>query len=212
MLDEHNIKSYYHFGSMLESLQVAVCPYTNRFFIQNSVNKIPQFDPFYPLNEYPYLGLSFLNLIPCSKESIRQRSGKKLGVSPYDTSFPFQDIKFVLKLKKDNWVYNQDAVEIELDLSLLEEDDKEAFLRNLNVFQLKELYQLNKNVVLNKIQQFYIHPPSYLDSLFITYGNKVFPSRSAMNPQESRGFSLFDDDLKHPLSKLNKDIFQLIND
>mgnify|MGYP000006537395 CR=1 FL=1 len=53
---------------VLNSLNLSVCPYCNRQYIFGTDNNRKvgaQFDHFYSKSKYPYLALSFYNLIPC---------------------------------------------------------------------------------------------------------------------------------------------------
>lgn len=204
-------KSPYNFHIILEDLQVNVCPYTNRYFVEKHDEEYYLFEPFFSMHNYSYLCLSFFNLIPCSKESQKLRQGKRLGVSPYDTDFPFKDIKFSFKLNNSKWIYDKDAINLNWDLTLLDEEDKEAFEQNIRIYKLNELYKMHTSIVQEELQKLFLEPPSYLDSLFSKYSNKVFPSRSEMNPEELRTQS-YNDHLQQPLSKLHEDLSKLLKD
>lgn len=209
--DIHGNNSPYNFSTILNALQVDVCPYTNRHYVSTS-DQLPSFDLFYSINKYPYLCLSFFNLIPCSKESIETRNGKDVGVNPYDNSFPFHKIYLRFKILNSDWAFNAESLEIEWDLSRLENADKAAFQLNIDAFQLKEQYQLHKGIVQTEVHRAFLLPPSYLDSLLQSYGNKVFPSKMDMNSEERQFLHVFDNYLHIPLSKLISDIHEQLTE
>lgn len=75
---------------LADSLQVTVCPYCNRHytFTVDSTWKIrPQFDHFYPKSAYPYLALSFYNLIPCCPVCNHIKREKRIEQNPYISGF-----------------------------------------------------------------------------------------------------------------------------
>ena len=123
----------------VDDLKLQTCPYCNRSYIQ-SVKKNgvirPEIDHFYPKSKYPYLGLSFYNLIPsCSicngttAKGERDSYEEKL-ISPYE-------------IKNDDFEFNYEFIapeklEIKLDKKLDINDD---------YFKLEEFYKHHNDIV-----------------------------------------------------------------
>ncbi|MDQ7066856.1 MAG: hypothetical protein Q9M40_01995 [Sulfurimonas sp.] len=63
-------KEVYNAYKLVKSLNLSVCPYCNRNTIYNITNKnrrTSDLDHFYPKSKYPFLAVSFYNLIPSCK-------------------------------------------------------------------------------------------------------------------------------------------------
>ena len=76
-------KSYLY--NVLKSLDIKVCPYCNRQYIFNVDNgrKVSaQFDHFYSKSEYPYLALSFYNLIQCCPTCNKAKGETQIAIQP----------------------------------------------------------------------------------------------------------------------------------
>lgn len=93
----------------VNDIGLQTCPYCNRAYIQ-SVSKRgvvrPQIDHFFPKDKYPYLGVSFYNLIPscsvCNGTTVKgnRDSYKDNLVSPYEIRN--DDFKFSFDIKAIN--------------------------------------------------------------------------------------------------------------
>jgi len=94
-------KSRFDGLKFVNDIGLQTCPYCNRAYIQ-SVSKRgivrPQIDHFFPKDKYPYLGVSFFNLIPscyvCNGTTVKgnEDSYKDNLVSPYEIKS--DDFKF----------------------------------------------------------------------------------------------------------------------
>lgn len=189
----------------IQNIDLGSCPYCNRNYVF-SVNKKgsvkPEIDHFYPRSLYPYLAVSYFNLIPsCSTcNGFGVKEGKDTFYA-YPISNPYEiqskDFKFSITPKSINYLnvenkkYNFDDFEININ------GNKE----NLDVFRLEELYKQHKDIVLELLIKKAYYPKSYI--------------------QELKGFGFSEDEVyrylfcnykkdedlhKRPLSKLIKDI------
>lgn len=91
---------------LLGHIDLNVCPYCNRQYTmtvqqQNKSVITPQFDHFYPKNQYPYLQVSLYNLIPCCGTCNQKKSTRELtrDIYPYEKSEARDQIVFELKQK-----------------------------------------------------------------------------------------------------------------
>lgn len=187
--------------SFVKSLELKTCPYCNRnytFVVDSDNGKLrPELDHFYPKSIYPFLAISFYNLIPsCPTCNHTKKSEVKENLeNPYDiksNSYQFtyipNNIDFTL-VKKET--YNFDNFEIKI----------EGNQSNIELFKLEELYKQHKDIVLELFIKKAYYPQSYINEL----------SSFGFNQDEIYRY-LFsnynkDEDLhKRPLSKLIKDI------
>ncbi len=182
----------------VQSIGLNTCPYCNRAYIY-SIKKNgtirPEIDHFYPKALYPYLGLSFYNLIPsCSVCNGTTAKGNKDSFkdnlkNPYEIKR--NDFKFKLDVKSaDNF-----------DIKLSKKIDS-----NNDYFKLEEFYEYHDDIA----HELYIkfkqeNTKEHFDSL------KKSLSGIGFDEDEVHRFLtcgyLKDEDLhKRPLSKLIKDI------
>ena len=182
----------------VNDIGLQTCPYCNRAYIQ-TVNKRgivrPQIDHFYPKSLYPYLGLSFYNLIPsCSVCNGTTAKGEKDSykdnlISPYE-------------IKNDDFKFNFDfktSTDFEIKF------DKKIDI-NDKYFKLEEFYKHHSDIAYElyvKVKQ--ENTKEYFDSLEKSLKGIGF------NMDEVYRFItcayLKNEDLhKRPLSKLIKDI------
>lgn len=182
----------------VDELGLQTCPYCNRAYIQ-SVSKRgvvrPQIDHFYPKSLYPYLGLSFYNLIPsCSVCNGTTAKGDRDSyydnlINPYEIKN--DDFKFAFDFVA------VDRVQVKLDKKIPIHDD---------YFKLEEFYQHHNDVADELYVKLYReNTKEHFDSLRKSLTNIGF-DEDEIHRFITCGY-LKDEDLhKRPLSKLIKDI------
>ncbi|MBU0923650.1 hypothetical protein KKG81_02085 [bacterium] len=208
---EHNA---YH---LVQALNLKTCPYCNRSyisFVKNDEKKTrPQLDHFYPKAIYPFLACSFYNLIPsCSAcnhmksddDSYKDEKDGKL-VHPYnvkDSDFTFSYTLNNLKIteifdtnKKDiNFEY-EESIGISLNTK---------YSQNNEYFQLQEIYQNHKDIVIELILKEINYPKNYIQELI----KNGFGTEEEIYRFIFSNYLSIDDLHKRPLSKLTKDIVE----
>jgi hypothetical protein len=190
----------------IKDLDLKSCPYCNRsyiFTVNQNRNLKPEIDHFYPKSIYPYLAISFYNLIPscptCNGFGAKgsQDSFKDDLKNPYEITY--DDFKFTFDLNSINIIDNkidEDSVKIKLKNKIDINDD---------YFQIENLYQEHKDIVIELYQK-----------AKLEYSSDYFTSlRKSLNLHFTQdevyrlitcGY-LKDNDLhKRPLSKFIKDI------
>ncbi len=186
----------------VEDIGLKTCPYCNRNYIF-SINKRskklrPEIDHFYPQSKYPFLAMSYGNLIPSCSTCNHTKSNKYHPslINPYNVKD--DDYSLTLKPKSIDFAlvevekYNFESFDIEV---------RGKAGKNIDIFKLKELYSQHKDEVLELLIKKAYYPESYIQEL----------ERFGFNQDEIYRY-LFcnysqDDDLhKRPLSKLTKDI------
>ena len=161
-------------------------------------NLRPELDHFYPKSIYPFLAMSFYNLIPSCPICNHTKSSKVSEnlINPYDVKdndfkFTYEptDISFAnIESKK----YSIDSFEIKFKTQN----------ENIDIFKLDELYKQHKDIVVDLLMKKAYYPKSYIEELEKSFGfTKDEIYRYLLNNYKK------EEDLhKRPLSKLIKDI------
>jgi len=198
---------------LIQSLSMTVCPYCNRNTIYNITNKTKrtsELDHFYPTSKYPFFGVSFYNLIPSCKvcNKIKLAKDDKEYINPYDERFDVnKNMKFSLKFENSDFYHSTNGFQIEYRYNKkISDHEKIRIENNLNDFELKDLYQNHKDIVLELIQKAEIYNDSYIDELMQKYEGTLFKNREDLLRLITCGYVNDEDLHKRPLSKLIKDI------
>ncbi|MEN5407586.1 hypothetical protein [Aliarcobacter butzleri] len=187
----------------VQSIDLNTCPYCNRAYIytikRNGTIR-PEIDHFYPKALYPYLGLSFYNLIPsCSVCN---------GTTAKSNKDSFEDnLKNPYEIKRNDFKFKFDVKSADnFDIKFSKKIDS-----NNDYFKLEEFYEYHDNIA----HELYIkfkqeNTKEHFDSL------KKSLSGIGFDEDEIYRFLtcvyLKDEDLhKRPLSKLIKDINEELN-
>ena len=184
----------------VEELQVTVCPYCNRNFV-NSTNKrtMCDLDHFFDKDTYPILAVSFYNLVPVCHACNHAKGSKKISYSPHNKKFNTDDLlSFDFYISGVDFLYDKRQIGIEIDYSSI-------FKENIKKLKLKEVYQIHSDIIQECIKKAIVFNPDYLKYLYNTYDG-LFESEEELyrivfgNYLEESYYG------KRPLSKLTKDI------
>lgn len=211
---------------LAKKIGVKVCPYCNRnytFVLGTDKHKGTrfQYDHFLCKSKYPYLALSFYNLVPSCNVC---NSGLKKDadfnhathVHPYLEGFGSL-LNFSIKPKTVAYVNGvSDAYRIKLQKNkkLIPKDSPQkeevedrikAMQRNACVFRLQELYNMHKDYVDELIQKSYVYKDGYVEDLYKTYPD-LFTSIDDVKRMALGNYINEVDFGKRPLSKLTRDI------
>jgi len=207
-----------------EYINNQICFYCNKEFITSFAKNEKdycstfQLDHFYDKGKYPYLALSFYNLIPscatcnsgkvkgtkdCFKydKLIREKSfDNETCLSPNHKNFNFENkVKFKLFLSdkcKNLDIKNKESIEIPLKENYSNEYDK-----YIEVFKLNERYKAHKDIVYEMITKAELYPESRLKELQDLTGIPFQQiKKDIFNLSDEKDLS------KKPFSKLIKDI------
>lgn len=187
----------------VQSISLNTCPYCNRAYIysikKNGIIR-PEIDHFYPKAFYPYLGLSFYNLIPsCSICNGTTAKGNK------DSNK--DNLKNPYEVKEDDFKFKLDITSpSKFDITLDKKIDS-----NNDYFKLEEFYKYHDDIA----HELYI---KFKQENTKEHFNSLKKSLSGIGFDEDEihrfltcGY-LKDEDLhKRPLSKLIKDISEELN-
>lgn len=184
----------------VEELQVTVCPYCNRNFVNSTYKRtMCDLDHFYDKETYPILAVSFHNLVPVCHACNHAKASKAISYSPHNMNFNTDDL-----LSFDYFVTGMDYLSDNKQIGI-EIDCSSAFQSNVKELKLREVYQIHSDIVQECIKKAIMFNPEYLTNLFNTY-NGLFESEEELyrivfgNYMEESSYG------KRPLSKLTKDI------
>lgn len=138
-------KEKYCAAKMVSMLDIRVCPYCDRNFINNvrrkkdgKVLRGNQLDHFFPQNRYPMLAMCFYNLIPvCAGCNLRKHE-KEFSMNPYESGIEEQTFFDVDVKQKNSKIYEQD-VEVKLMYT-------SAIRKNIEILALEEEYAQCKDI------------------------------------------------------------------
>lgn len=184
------------------------CPYCNRnyiYYISRYEGIKPQIDHFYPKSKYPFLAMSFYNLIPsCQTCNGFEAKGEKDPlieglINPYllknsDFSFSFEPIssKIISTLLYKN------SIKVKI---------KKNIPGHLDVFKLKDLYELHSDHVVELIFKSKIKYSDTYRAYLEQYKEKGLEfSDNEIDRMILGNYATEEDIHKRPLAKLYQDI------
>ena len=189
----------------IQNINLGSCPYCNRNYIFN-INKKgsikPEIDHFYPKSIYPYLAVSYFNLIPSCPtcNGFGAKEGKDTFYT-YPISNPYElnenDFKFSISPESIDF-FNVERKKYDFNSFEIELYGNKA---NLEIFKLEELYKQHKDIVLELLIKKAYYPKSYIEELkkFGFTEDEIYRYLLCNYKQDK-------DLQKRPLSKLIKDI------
>jgi hypothetical protein len=184
-----------------------VCPYCNRNYIttvkkdKNVKLRMAQIDHFWNKKEYPYLAMSFYNLIPCCGYCNQKKSTNMISISPYNPDYNLSKLfKF-----SHSVIPHLPFDPKKIDISIKSVDLKHK--SNIDVFSLEELYKTHTNVVYDTYLKFFCYSPSRIDELYELL-SFIFQSKDELR-KVLFNLPLNEEDFKsQPLSKLVLDLIK----
>lgn len=197
----------YNARVLIQKLGIKVCPYCNRNYIYNvdDTKRTSEFDHFYPQTHYPFLAMSFYNLIPSCKVCNFLKNEKDLKINPYDARFDKQEyITFSFNPKNINFYHSEKAIKLKYIFT----KDKQSINHDFKTLELFKLYAHHKDIVLELIQKSVMYNESYIEELMKNYEGTLFKNEEDLLRLIFGGY-ISDEYLgKRPLSKLTKDILE----
>jgi hypothetical protein len=204
---------------LAKDIGVQVCPYCNRqytFTVGTSDLKgtRPQFDHFFDKATYPFLALSFYNLVPsCSicNSSLKgtDKFNLRTHVHPYLGSFS-NKMKFSIANKNIKFL---NGVPSDINLELKEFGktplNRKDFIRINNTvksFRLMDLYNQHKDYVVEIVQKSIAYNNDYYEALYQEFNGTLFNSVDDVKRMVLSNYIAEDELGKRVLSKLTKDI------
>ncbi len=186
----------------VETMELNSCPYCNRnyIFVVEEKKLRPEIDHFYPKSRYPFLAMSYFNLIPSCPACNRTKSDKftTAMVNPYSTINEENEITFTINLENIDFIQVKKEKYNFKTFTINVRDTKND---NVNKFGIKELYSQHKDTVLDLLVKQRYYPEQYIYFLR-TFGF----SEDEIYRYLFNNYSEDSDLHKRPLSKLIRDI------
>ena len=183
---------------LVEDLEITVCPYCNRNFINNTEKyAMAQFDHFFPKSKYPMLALSLYNLIPCCPQCNHNKLEKELSYSPYNKEFTTD------KLLRFNIIPEfVDGFEIGIEAK------NEIIKENIDKLLLKEAYDVHKPLVKEIYLKVKMYSDCYIQSLNNMVKDSVINIDMTFDELWYGNYLTEDKYYLKPLSKLTHDMIE----
>lgn len=203
--------------SITAKLNLSVCPYCNRNWINTIKNKStdgkitsPQLDHFFSKSDYPLFRLSFYNLIP-SCETCNSRLKKDIDFKLASNIHPLiegykHNVKFITIPRSINAIMGiSNDYSIDIDTTNCPSSYKTKIKGNHTVFKINEIYGEHGDIISEVYRKRYIFSDKYLEIL-----QRQFPALGKSKSELYRfAFGNYYDEaefIKRPFSKLTRDV------
>lgn len=198
--------SAYNGFQFADMIGLTVCPYCNRNYVINEPHdKLAtcQLDHFYDKSTYPFVALSFYNLIPtCGTCNHIKLDSKVELCNLYDPELQEKRLMtFRVKIKGSNYLDDQNAIMPEYYCS-------PDFKNNFTELKLDKLYMQHLDLMQEIIKKRHLYSSEYIDQLFAVFGGKLFKTREQLLTLLLSNFIEEDQLHKRPFSKLTKDLWE----
>ena len=205
MINQYNSVRKKYLPQIIEDLGLTVCPYCNRHYIYTveKGRKVgAQFDHFFSKSKYPYLALSFYNLIPCCPSCNKAKGDQDILVNPYLEGF---NSKCVINIDNPiNCILGNDEWAIEL------KGTKET-VSNITAFALDELYKKHRDIAQEIVYKSVANSNGFLSEIKKEF--KYLELDDELIHRIIWGYYYNENDMsKRPLSKMAFDIITQIDD
>lgn len=203
--DDTKVFSKYDF---IRTIDIDTCPYCNRSYIYYlSKNKKikPEIDHFFPKSKYPFLAMSFYNLIPSCQTC--NGFGAKEEKDPLK-----EDLINPYLLKNSDFSFTFEPVSSRIISTLLDKNSvKVKIIKNipghLEVFKLKDLYELHSDHVVELIFKSKIKYSDTYRTYLEKYKDKGLEfSDNEIDRMILGNYATEEEIHKRPLAKLYQDI------
>jgi len=204
------IKDYDRY-TFVDKHKLKTCPYCNRNYIfivdENTGRLRPEIDHFFPKSKYPYLAMSFYNLIPSCQICNHTKKDKDTYEDGLLSPYEIEDNTFQLTYIPKNINFFQIKQRKCITNKSFEIKFKKIDKHSNKYFKLDKLYEQHKDIVYELLIKKTIYSKSYIAELkknFHFTDDEIyrFLFCNYKNSEEHN---------KRPLSKLIKDISKELN-
>lgn len=206
---------------ILNKINVSVCPYCNRNYIDvfreqkegnDKIRSIAELDHFYSQNKHPYLALSLYNFIPSCKNCNSKFKGDNIDstklVYPYEEGFG-ENCVFKTDQNLVNFLYGQDLINIDMEISENIDDDlKQKIEENIELFRLKNIYKNHSKEARDIFNKQYLFNDTYINEI-----KETFPISITNKELKELIFDMYEEeeDINRPIGKFKRDIYNQNN-
>ena len=193
-----------------ESLKIKSCPYCNAQYIINTNEKVYHtFDHFFPKAIYPYLSVSFYNLIPACNTCNQTKSNKLTSLTTHWHPYFGDDLmsKFQFEIEPKSCVdFALDKYKTDAILKIQTKSQSNPMVKtHIETFNLEDQYKVHTDIAAETIWKSMVYVNSYKTEL-----KNLFAAIGLTEPEIKRiiigNYSEPEDVHKRPLSKLTSDL------
>jgi hypothetical protein len=192
--------------NFIQQISIDTCPYCNRnyiYYLSKTSQIKPQIGHFYPSSIYPFLAISFYNMIPscqtCNGFGAKEEKDPAIVglVNPY-------------LLNKDNFTFTYKILSINFLNPLLDKTSVQVRFINqiaghVDVFKLEKLYEQHSDHVIELIIKSKVQYSKEYRKYLRSYNGLSFSERE-IDRMVLGNYSKEDEIHKRPLAKLYQDI------
>lgn len=204
---------------LFRKLNIRTCPYCNRhytFTIGKEENGTfscrPEFDHFYHKEKYPFLAVTFYNLIPSCHECNHGKGTNVSGINPYFQEF---DSRFIIvgpndpnpkKLNRNEIMHVSNENDFEIDFESPNSDEA----KNINTFGLKQQYNQHKDYVMDILEKASAYNQLMQQDIVNSFQGVFHSPQDVKNILFGKYLSSAQQS-KQPLSKFTRDILHQLD-
>jgi len=196
-----------------EKLNIKTCPYCNAMLTvvitkDKSKKKARyQLDHFFPKSKYPFLCISFFNLIPCCSNCNQSKSSKNVSIKSdfhlYSKDTPLDAFKFSLdKADVIKKIIGVKEVDINIIFSHKISNYKDFVEKHNKDYNIQSLYNTQKDIVVELIWK----TQAYDDQKIIELEGLLEIDKSSVKRMIIGNYADYEDIHKRPLAKFMQDI------
>lgn len=187
--------------------QFHVCPYCNRQYITTGKSRrIAEMDHFYPkdITRFPYLAMSFYNLIPACPSCNRSKSNKDIRFSPYLIKDCDRYLTFKYTPQGADFLNDKNLIDVTVSERVHPDHSYRTRL------ELDEHYKYHNDYVLDLLKRKRMYDDSFFDGVKRDFPD-LFANINEMRRVVWGNYTSKEDLHKRPLAKLTRDILRDID-
>ncbi|MDU6483225.1 MAG: HNH endonuclease domain-containing protein [Paeniclostridium sordellii] len=189
---------------LINKIGINVCPYCNREFINNRINKTSaQIDHFFPRSKYPIFAISLFNLVPSCYTCNHIKRENIIDLSPYEKNLKSDTYyKFDYLIKGIDYINNKDEIEVIIK-------EIKGTKNNNRVLKLNDAYIIHNDLVQEIIKKKIVYSDGKIDEILRDF-KYLFNSKDEIERILYGNYTKEEELSKRPLSKLNNDIINSV--
>lgn len=207
---ENGIKTCVYCNSQL-TLNIPT-KYRKRKFLSEPKGAIMEYygnyelDHIYPKRQFPFLAISFFNLVPCCAPCNKSKSNLSFNYYPFsEIDSDLNNFRFKLSKKSVHQYWKDKTAEsLEIEIELLS-IPKDQFDEYNNIFKISFLYDSQKDIAEELIHKKELYSNAYKKNL-VTSFEKLFPDKSMITRLILGNYPKQEDIFKRPMAKFTQDI------
>ncbi|RJX41182.1 hypothetical protein D3P09_04090 [Paenibacillus pinisoli] len=201
--------SGYNAIQLMEKLKLRVCPLCNRNHIgnvtrpQRGTKRTSQLDHFHNKSDYPYLAMSFYNLIPSCPCCNHAKGKEDINLSPYEAQDLDPLLQYRFNIENIDFLTSEEMLAVSLRYH-------PSMQKNVEVLGLEDLYAKHNNVAFEIVQKFKMYTKLRRKEIVDTFPG-LYRNEEDLRASLFGSYANKANMKKQALAKLKKDIFELLD-